>query len=79
MVVEGIAADGQRESITQLFFPGPHPAGSSSSVFQSALVPFQVEGFVAMSFRAIESTFGELTVRECRIDNNEVILQLPEP
>ncbi len=77
VIVEGIDADGQRESITQLFFPGPHASGSNGTVYQSALVPFQFEGFEAVSFRAIESTFGDPTLRECRTDNNEVVLQLP--
>ena len=76
VVVEGIDAAGVRTAISQLYFPGPFPSGGPGAVFQSALVPFQVEGFVAVSFRAIESTFGEPTVRECSIDNNEVVLPI---
>ena len=77
VVMEGIDAAGLRWPISQLFFPGPHLSGAGGDVFQSALVPFQFEGMVSIAFRAIESTFGEPTLRECRTDNNEVILPLP--
>ena len=77
VVVEGIDAAGTRTAITQLFFPGPIPAGSTTEVFQSALVPFQTKGYTSIAFRAVESTFGEPTLRECAVDNNEVVLPLP--
>mgnify|MGYP003884437547 FL=1 len=77
VVIEGIDAAGTRSPISQLFFPGPIPSGGVTDVFQSALVPLQIEGFTSIAFRAVESTFGEPTLRECRTDNNEVVIPLP--